>query len=108
MCQGNATEICKKSLRIDSFFLFFFLFSSQEIIKNKQCGYDVRKPGYVSIPYIVGAVHSYCGKFLIIPKPSLLPVTYRIIVESFPQPRILYLMNNSVRTLKKDSQNLGI
>lgn len=23
--------------------------SSQEIIKNKQCGYDVRKPGYVSI-----------------------------------------------------------
>lgn len=27
----------------------FFPISSQEIIKNKQCGYDVRKPGYVSI-----------------------------------------------------------
>jgi len=27
----------------------FFSISSQEIIKNKQCGYDVRKPGYVSI-----------------------------------------------------------
>ena len=26
-----------------------FPISSQEIIKNKQCGYDVRKPGYVSI-----------------------------------------------------------
>lgn len=25
-----------------------FLFVFQEIIKNKQCGYDVRKPSYVS------------------------------------------------------------
>lgn len=30
----------------------------QEIIKNKQCGYDVRKPGFVSIDTLLMCV--YC------------------------------------------------
>jgi tetraspanin-5 len=49
---GVPFSCCKRKPNVGRQFLHYVIIYSQflqEIIKNKQCGYDVRKPGFVSI-----------------------------------------------------------